>query len=188
MQRNKPGYTSDVCLNCGQPSNGRSRCPRCMAMTADANRRRRKRYREAGRCVLCGDPTPHKTCDVCMNRKRNRTQVVRLECIVAYGGVCACCGEDHPQFLQIDHTDCAGHVEHAAAKANGLPASIYARLKKQGYPPGYQVLCANCNMSLAFYGFCPHHPEHTRMVRGRTPVPLSPLPVEPPSNCTPPSQ
>jgi hypothetical protein len=29
-------------------------------------------------------------------------------------------------------------------------------LKADGYPPGIQVLCYNCNMAGGFYGVCPH--------------------------------
>ncbi len=179
MTRNRPGYTSENCLNCGRPSGGRSRCKECMAMTTAANRKRRKRYREAGGCSLCGKPAAADLCDVCLNRTRNRHNIVRLECIMAYGGVCACCGEEHPEFLQIDHMGNDGHIERADARTNGLPQSIYRRLKKQGYPPGFQVLCANCNMALAFYGRCPHRPEHVRLIRGRFPPVLPGKPVDP---------
>ena len=33
---------------------------------------------------------------------------------------------------------------------------IYRYLKIRGFPPGYQVLCHNCNQAKGFYGKCPH--------------------------------
>lgn len=167
MARNKHGYSSETCLNCGRPSDGRTRCKACMAMTTRANKARRARYREEGRCTICGTPSPAANCERCRQREHAEYQVVRLSCIMAYGGQCACCGEDHPEFLQLDHVSVPGSVERRTSAASGLPKSIFFRLRKQGYPPGFQVLCANCNMALAFYGRCPHRPDITRPVRGR---------------------
>lgn len=167
MARNKHGYSSDVCLNCGRPSDGRTRCKACMAMTTRANKARRDRYRAEGRCTICGALSTSGYCDPCRARERVSQQVLRLECIVAYGGKCVCCGDDHPEFLQLDHVEGNGAAERQTAAARGLPQNLYSRLKKQGYPSGYQVLCANCNLALGFYGRCPHRPEIVRKVRGR---------------------
>lgn len=32
-------------------------------------------------------------------------------------------------------------------------------LKKNNYPPGFRVLCMNCNFSLGMRGYCPHQKE-----------------------------
>jgi hypothetical protein len=59
----------------------------------------------------------------------------------AYGGPkCARCGETDQDVLQIDHIDGGGR-QHLKE----IGQNIYAWLHKQGFPPGYQVLCANCN-------------------------------------------
>jgi hypothetical protein len=169
MPHNRPGYTHTNCQDCGKPSGGRSRCPACMAAITTANRIRRERYRAAGRCPVCGVTTPHKVCPTCFATQQAYKQSIRLSCITAYGGACACCGESRQEFLQMAHTAGDGAIERAAAKQQGLPQTIYARLKKQGYPPGFRVLCANCNSSLAFYGYCPHNPSSVLPVRGRLP-------------------
>ncbi len=68
-----------------------------------------------------------------------------------YGGICACCGENRMEFLSIDHinNDGANHRKQTGGH-------MYAWLIKNNFPSGYRVLCYNCNMSLGFYGYCPH--------------------------------
>lgn len=78
----------------------------------------------------------------------------RHEVLQAYGGRCACCGETTEVFLTIDHIFNDGAVER---KAGGSGTSFYASLKKRKFPPGYQVLCRNCNWAKHVLGTCPHH-------------------------------
>lgn len=147
------------CQNCGRPSGDKSRCPKCMEYCKTSQKRRRADFEANGECVKCGMPNPAdtKTCPACLERQKGYQRKIRVDCIKAYGGKCECCGEDRMEFLHIDHVEGDGHIERASAKQRGLPLTIYGRLKKQGYPAGFRVLCANCNMSLAFYGYCPHH-------------------------------
>jgi hypothetical protein len=35
-------------------------------------------------------------------------------------------------------------------------------LRRDNYPDGYRVLCANCNFSRGIHGYCPH--EHEGLV------------------------
>jgi hypothetical protein len=79
----------------------------------------------------------------------------RRECLEHYSNgtpKCACCGETHIEFLGIDHINGGG----AKARKELGHGNIGASLKAQGYPLGYRVLCHNCNMSIGFYGYCPH--------------------------------
>jgi hypothetical protein len=65
-----------------------------------------------------------------------------METLNAYGGPkCKGCGNEDVRVLQIDHIDGGGTKHH---KEVGL-GRMYKWLKKRGFPPGYQVLCANCN-------------------------------------------
>lgn len=81
----------------------------------------------------------------------------------AYGRQCACCGEDREVFLVIDHIDGGGN-EHRRSigstrnKKNG-GSRTYEWLRRRGYPPGYQTLCANCNTAKERPGGCPHQKE-----------------------------
>ena len=90
------------------------------------------------------------------NRIRNKERGLRLkiECFKAYGGCrCACCGVEHLIFLTIDHIN-GGGSKHRKRLTN----NIYKVLKDQGYPPGYRVLCFNCNWA-EYNGGCPHGVE-----------------------------
>lgn len=79
---------------------------------------------------------------------------LRSELFTAYGGKCQCCGETRWQLLCIDHINGGGNGHRRQLKELGT--TVFAWLRKNGYPPGYRVLCHNCNMSIAFWGSCPH--------------------------------
>ena len=92
------------------------------------------------------------------DRKEKRHQYgqrVKLEAFNAYGGPrCACCGETITAFLSIDHIN---GVTADQRKKEGLGTGFYCWLKKNNYPPGFQVLCFNCNLGRAINGgICPH--------------------------------
>lgn len=95
------------------------------------------------------------------NRKSLRK--LKREVMDAYGGICACCGETELAFLTIDHIDGNG-AEHRREMAGetGLEysqagARTYRWLRKNNYPEGFQVLCANCNCGKHWSGgVCPH--------------------------------
>ena len=73
---------------------------------------------------------------------------VKSEVLERYGTDCANCGFSDRRALQIDHINGGGNAERIAAggtiRFSGW--NFYVYLKKQGYPEGYQTLCANCNM------------------------------------------
>ena len=76
----------------------------------------------------------------------------RIQVINHYGGKCICCGENKTEFLAIDHIGKTG-AEHRKK----IKISIYSYLIKNNYPENVRILCHNCNMSLGFYGYCPHN-------------------------------
>lgn len=89
-----------------------------------------------------------------LERERAKRRQLRLLAFAAYGGAqCQCCGETHVEFLGIDHVD-GGGTRHRSTIAK----YFYRWLQDQGYPPGFRVLCHNCNMARGFYGHCPHEP------------------------------
>lgn len=80
---------------------------------------------------------------------------IRLQILTHYSDgklSCRCCGESHYEFLTIDHIDNNGAEERKTCK----PASLFWKLRREGYPPGYQVLCWNCNCCRGIHGYCPH--------------------------------
>jgi hypothetical protein len=91
---------------------------------------------------------------------------LRHDAIMAYGGYrCACCAETDPVFLTLDHIngDGARHRRRVGA-GNGL----LAWLRKRSYPPGFQVLCWNCNVGRHRNGGdCPHKKRKNKRCVGR---------------------
>lgn len=96
----------------------------------------------------------------------------------SYGGYkCQCCGETERSFLVLDHVNDDGAKNRRAeinSKGNWTKvgphsgAKLYRWLRNNNYPPYFQVLCSNCNLSKARYkGVCIHdvkrcndHPSH----------------------------
>lgn len=90
-----------------------------------------------------------------------RIRRVRLETLSAYGGLqCACCKETEIEFLCLDHIhNNAAEERRVFGCADGFP--LWSRLKKAGWPSGYQVLCYNCNNGKRVNGgVCPHQKGH----------------------------
>jgi len=58
--------------------------------------------------------------------------------------VCIHCGMTDMDVLTIDHTNGGGSKHRREIGKGGV--SFHRWLKMQGYPKGYQTLCANCNL------------------------------------------
>jgi hypothetical protein len=97
---------------------------------------------------------------------RKSYQSLRDETFAAYGGYqCHCpgCHITEPKFLCIDHVynDGAQHRRRLCKgdvrRARTLGGHVFYRwLKKNGYPKGFQPLCANCNYGKRMnHGVCP---------------------------------
>lgn len=85
---------------------------------------------------------------------RERLIVLRDKVFSHYGKTCACCGELNPLFLSIDHINNDGAEMRMV---HGVGVRLYRWLIKNGFPPGFQVLCLNCNIGKARNGgICPH--------------------------------
>jgi hypothetical protein len=84
----------------------------------------------------------------------------RIRTFEAYGGLkCACCGEEEWCFLTLDHIEGGGNTERFAFFKNKYIAGHHMarELRLRGFPPGYQVLCMNCNFGRRMNGgICPH--------------------------------
>jgi hypothetical protein len=84
---------------------------------------------------------------------------LRREALAAYGAACACCGESAEPFLAIDHIGGGGTAHRQEV---GAGHRFFRWLKKNGWPEGFRVLCANCNQATAWGRVCPH--EEARRV------------------------
>ena len=89
---------------------------------------------------------------------QNRTNKLRKLTVLTHYArgkpECECCHESHIEFLCLDHINGGGgkqRKELAKSQRN-----IYWWVTVNSYPDGFRVLCHNCNMSLGFFGYCPH--------------------------------
>jgi hypothetical protein len=156
------------CTKCGKPNPtlDRQQCPACLETARQYNRQRREQLKREGCCVDCAEELTDEDCQLrCRScvikaspRSERAARRAKLEALEAYGGAaCACCGETQLLMLTIDHTNRNG-AEMRRSGNQGSGQRIYRQLKKAGYPPGYRVLCRNCNYAsyVAKDHKCPH--------------------------------
>ncbi len=79
------------------------------------------------------------------NAYQNRVNKrIRLEVLNHYSPgklCCAICGEDHQEFLCIDHINGGGKKHRESIKG-----AYWSSFKRKGWPEGFRVLCYNCNL------------------------------------------
>ena len=93
-----------------------------------------------------GDPVPPTSDRLWSPRReeRLRARVRKREAVFDhYGRVCACCGST--ENLTVDHVNGDGSA-HRAKIGHGS-ARLYRWLVVNGFPDGFQILCAPCNVS-----------------------------------------
>lgn len=88
-------------------------------------------------------------------RRSSAVQRDKLRTLVVdhYGARCACCGEVERAFLTLDHINNDGNAHR---KEVGKSYQMYSWIKRNGFPPIFQVLCWNCNLAKHILGACPH--------------------------------
>lgn len=134
------------------------KCTKC-SLEKDISQFSKNRYLKDGLRKWC------KSCDysyikdyVNKNREKHNKSIVKYRTnkrntvLSFYGGVCNCCGEARREFLCIDHVD--GLNKKSLTDSGD---KLVNRLVRENFPTGYAILCHNCNMSLGFYGYCPHN-------------------------------
>jgi hypothetical protein len=76
------------------------------------------------------------------HRRANNTLRYKKAALAAYGGEkCVGCGETEIVVLSLDHIKQDGHLYRAE---QGTGTRLYQWLRKNDYPPGFRVLCMNC--------------------------------------------
>jgi len=146
-----------VCISCGGDSGGKRHCREHQTLS------RIQLYRKENRlCPICGEPAARRSycakhLEVIRVRQNERNQLLWELLTAYYGNFCECCGEKEERFLTIDHV----HGKTDRLMSNGkrdskdAGATLYNRLVNEGYPPGYRILCYNCNCGRR-HGPCPH--------------------------------
>ena len=161
------------CRRCGgSQDRGNRLCSGCLEQ---------ERYQYAARekmnlCVKCGKSRGESLTKKCVKCKQSGNSYVvrykekiRAEVFQRYGGdVCACCGEREHVFLTVDHIEGGGNLhrkelnrskDKKEKQAGGGGHAFHIWLKRQGFPPGYQILCFNCNFAKWKLGKCPHQKD-----------------------------
>lgn len=116
--------------------------------------------RSKGLCVTCHEPaaTDRIQCARCLNKNLEVYYETKKKVLSHYGSKCECCGESGLPFLNLDHIDRNGAEE--SRKLFGQDSGgirLYYYLVRNEFPPGYRVLCFNCNFaSYHNDGVCPH--------------------------------
>lgn len=180
----KPKSPTVVCPACGQekPRTGehfylrengalqRKTCKPCVVASVTA--KKSKHYedlRKKGKCRICGskqlvENRMEPLCTKCHTKRkrqlRQRGAEVKATVMARYGGKCACpggCDEARIEFLTIDHTNGDGAAHRSESHISG--GKLYSWLIRNNFPPGFRVLCYNCNCSRGNLGYCPHERE-----------------------------
>lgn len=164
-------------------------CKKCYAARA---RKRRRDNRKNGFCS-CGRPKLEGDgfkCEWCRNwrvrynkeagkertaqwREKNKDKLTeqtkargleqKKAVFAAYGGQkCSCpggCEVVQLEFLSLDHIHGGGSQHRLEVK------NVYRWAIKNSFPPGFRILCMNCNFSLGKFGYCPHEKERETVVK-----------------------
>jgi hypothetical protein len=86
----------------------------------------------------------------------------KMDALDAYGGPrCACCGETLFEGLTIDHISGEGADHRRKIGDAVIGNTIYRWLKRNSYPPGFQVLCGTCNIAKRTSIRCPHEAQRS---------------------------
>lgn len=142
IYRNKRELGICVNYNCSIPAEpGRCRCASHAKYQRDTNTLNRHRWKQ---------PTNEE--------RKDYWQKIKKEVMDAYGAYCACCGVTGLPFLTIDHINGNGnkHRLETFGSSYGVTRSFYLWLRRNNYPPEFQVLCWNCNLAKRNGPVCPH--------------------------------
>jgi len=167
--------TAGLCIQCGKEkaTNG-VLCELHGIRRTEGHRKRRRSIIKHKHCIDCKkilDDNRVTRCSGCLLINAASAKKVRMspeslekgrlyrakikdEVFQAYGGWrCACCGVEYKEMLSLDHINGGGGGDR---RKFGHGHTFYSRLRKQGFPEGYQVLCMNCNFAKRYSGICPH--------------------------------
>lgn len=164
-----------LCTKCKKvpPLPGGKRCQTCLDYMREYKAAYRQAPKKPGQCQRtdCSKAATAgmKSCTDCREQTKTYEEAIkdklslkqrrlrrerRQRVFDAYGGAyCKCCGEDYYEFLSIDHAAGNG-AEHRRLELRGR--DLYYWLIKNDFPPGFRVLCMNCNFALGHHGYCPH--------------------------------
>ena len=92
-------------------------------------------------------------------RYKIKRDLIKKQVFEHYGLKCVCCGENIYEFLTLDHIGGGGQKhrkEVLGDKSHTNVPSYHKWIVKNNFPPLFQILCFNCNITKGLYGKCPH--------------------------------
>jgi hypothetical protein len=125
----------------GPVPEGMKRCSNCGAVkdVEDFGKNQRAKDGRTSACSACNADR----CAVYQSR-------VYAEALQVYGDtLCDCCGTTRAVVLMLVST---GQDKTANLPGGGFPKAF--QLRKQGWPPGWRVMCANCKLAETRTGKC----------------------------------
>jgi hypothetical protein len=144
-------YKEGKCLKCGvkelMPPSQRTRCKKCLAAYQKEWKFRTPENRE-------------KTRNTINKYQRGLRRLILEHYSRNVPAKCIQCGESRYVCLELDHINNDG-AEHGKKLCKpesyrgymgwrGMNSYIYRDIKKNGYPEGFQTLCANCHRIKTF--------------------------------------
>lgn len=110
-------------------------------------------------CTIEGCNRKYEANGLCHNHYMNNYSLTRRKIVIWHysGGTmkCSCCGESIFKFLNMDHENNDGAEHHR--QGIGTSDSLISWLIRNHFPPGFRVLCYNCNCGRQNNGgICPH--------------------------------
>lgn len=128
----------------------------------------KKQLKATHRCIHCRKPLlegyTQESCERC---KRILKRAAReggwrwklfVEILDHYGWVCACCGEDIPEFLTVGHKARGGNLQRDEIRNVKKIHEWYRWIVDSEFPDDLQMECYNCNLGKERIGgeMCPH--------------------------------
>lgn len=132
----RPSGRTSACKACTRKNNNARDNKRDSVGTSSWERRREyfRQYQESGQRKA---------------KVNARYRELRDAIISGYGGKCCKCGFTDRRALQVDHVNGNGRRERKELKSS---ATIWRKIIRAGFPPEYQILCANCNSIKMYEG------------------------------------
>lgn len=158
--RRKSRIERGICTKCDNSAeSGKTECQSCLDEMRKRAIRSREERKNRGECIQCGkEAVTAGRCQKCRSRNLSLSQEIhgarKLQVMSRYGrhGRAQCCWEgctvEDLDMLTLDHVENNGaeHRRSYTKTGRGGGTQLYRLLEKQGYPPGYQTLCANHNL------------------------------------------
>jgi hypothetical protein len=140
-RKGAPGGLSYVCKECTKQRNAAH-----YKVNADSINRRGYDYRKANAVHIKQRKAVYRKVNADRIKQRDAIyrKKARAEAFEAYGGmICTHCGETNLNCLTLDHIEQDGAEQRRNGQSTG--GVLYVNLRKRGFPPGFRVLCFNCN-------------------------------------------